>query len=143
MGFAHKARWDKAGMMSAALSPRRRRNRVFDVADSQSQVAKLVACYPKELKMSPSLAALDVVSEIGEVAKAILEATDYGRSKRKPFSKAQLKEELGDVLYSIILLANSVGIDLTLSLQAALRKIEQRVRTQGHAGSRRRGPNSR
>lgn len=129
--------------MSPSTSTGSRSKKALRLSESQAQVARLVAHYPEQLTMSPAVALLDVVSEMGEVAKALLETNDYGRSTRTRLAHKRLTEELGDVLYSIILLANSVGIDLAVSLQATLRTIEQRIRTQGHAGSGRRRTRSR
>lgn len=137
------ARWDESSTMSPSPHGQKRSSKTLSLSELQGQVGRLVGRYRAQLEMSPTVAVLDLVSEMGEVAKAILEATDYGRSKGKHFARPQLEEELGDVLYSVILLANSVGIDLAVSLQATLRKIEHRIRTQGHAGSGQRSPHSR
>lgn len=75
---------------------------------------------------------LDTMSELGEVAKEILKMTDYGR---KPLEKNEdLKSELGDVLYSLITVANSVEVDLEEALEEVLAKYEKRLE-KGSAGS--------
>jgi NTP pyrophosphatase (non-canonical NTP hydrolase) len=82
---------------------------------------------------TPQIHALDLVSEVGEVAKALLEASDYGRSSLKPGSA--LTEELGDAFYSLIGLAESLDIDLDAALEGVLEKYQARLAAQGHAGS--------
>jgi len=76
---------------------------------------------------------LDVVSELGEVAKEALRATQYG--KRKFMRGANWEDELGDVLFSLLCVANSSGVNLERALQRALVKYEDRVRMHGHPGS--------
>lgn len=69
---------------------------------------------------------LDTVSEIGEVAKEVLKMSDYGR---KPSEyREELESELGDVLYSIITIANTFDIDLEKSLNSTLEKYDRRLK---------------
>lgn len=75
---------------------------------------------------------LDTMSELGEVAKEILKMSNYGR---KPIEyRDELKSELGDVLYSLITIANTFDIDLEEALEQVLQKYERRLK-QGSAGS--------
>lgn len=77
---------------------------------------------------------LDTLSELGEVAKEILKMSDYGR---KPIEyRAELQSELGDVLYSLITIANTFDIDLEDALAQVLEKYEKRLQ-KGSAGSER------
>jgi NTP pyrophosphatase (non-canonical NTP hydrolase) len=73
----------------------------------------------------PGVFALDLASEVGEVAKEILLATDYGRRPFQP--QPNLAGELGDVLYSLCLLASSAGVDLETAFKSVLAKYEQRL----------------
>ena len=82
---------------------------------------------------TPQTHALDLVSEVGEVVKALLEASDYGRSPLDP--NPALTEELGDAFYSLIALAESLDVDLETALEGTLEKYRARLATQGHAGS--------
>jgi threonine synthase len=86
-----------------------------------------------DLLHDPATHALDLVSEVGEVAKEVLLATDYGR--RAPRTRAQLAGELGDALYSLLALAEACGVDGNSALAAALAKYEQRLTERGGAGS--------
>lgn len=76
---------------------------------------------------------LDLVSEVGEVSKEVLKATEYGRHPCVP--TPDLAGELGDTLYSLAALADSCGVDLERSLEESLRKYKTRLETAGHAGS--------
>lgn len=82
---------------------------------------------------TPQIHALDLISEVGEVAKAILEASDYGRASLLP--SPALTEELGDAFFSLIALAESLDVDLEAALEGVLQKYQTRLTAQGHAGS--------
>ena len=82
---------------------------------------------------TPQTHALDLVAEIGEVAKALLEASDYGRLPPKPGS--EMTEELGDAFYSLIALAESLDVDLEAALKSALEKYQTRLAAHGNPGS--------
>ena len=79
------------------------------------------------LSHPPSVYALDLMSELGEVAKEILLATDYGERPFQPDSN--LQSEFGDVLYSLCQLATSVDINLEDAFTATLVKYETRKQT--------------
>ncbi len=66
-----------------------------------------------------------LTEEVGEVARII--ARTYGeQSIKKTEQKAELKDELADVLFVLICLANQTGIDLTEALKNNLSKKTQR-----------------
>jgi NTP pyrophosphatase (non-canonical NTP hydrolase) len=97
----------------------------------QTQVRAFLARHG--LGHAPQVHALDLTSEVGEVAKALLEASGYGRTALRP--DAALVEELGDAFFSLAALADSLDVDLTAALSAALEKYEARLESQGHSGS--------
>lgn len=99
--------------------------------DLQKRVSEFVEKY--NLEHSPEVTALDLVSEIGEVAKEILESGDYGKKKLAPTD--EMKKELGDALHSLITLANTLNIDLEEALQTVLKKYENRLQEKGTVGS--------
>lgn len=75
----------------------------------------------------------DLQSELGEVAKEVLTATDYGR--REPAFGDDIEDEVGDLYFSLLGLADALGIDLSEALDGALEKYEDRVEETGRAGS--------
>ena len=92
---------------------------------------------PGSLSMQGSVAAFveehGLVSEVGELAKEILEGTAYGRA---PFEVPEgWTGELGDALFALVCLANSTGVDLEAALNAALEKYRERLAFGGDAGS--------
>ncbi len=77
--------------------------------------------------------ALDLASEVGELAKEILEGTGYGRA---PFEAPEgWTGELGDALFALVCLANSTGVDLEAALVGTLEKYRERLALGGDAGS--------
>ena len=66
-----------------------------------------------------------LTEEVGEVARII--ARRYGEQSEKESDKAKdLGDEMADVLFVLICLANQTGIDLTEALQKNLDKKTQR-----------------
>ena len=76
---------------------------------------------------------LDLVDEIGEVAKEICKMSDYGT--KKPVFRGEIISELGDAFYSLITVANYYDVDLTEALNLVIEKYEKRIKKGGHAGS--------
>jgi threonine synthase len=99
--------------------------------DWQQRVIDFIRRY--RLRHDPSVHALDLVSEVGEVAKEVLLATDYGQ--RSPQFRPELTEELGDAFYSLLALTDACGVDADSALNAALKKYEHRLAERGNAGS--------
>ena len=100
----------------------------------QKQVAEFVAQHNLEAPLPYRL--LDLTSELGEVAKELLAATDYGKRPLPAGSVTPNWEaELGDVLFSLICVANATAVDLESALAATLEKYRQRLAARGDPGS--------
>jgi NTP pyrophosphatase (non-canonical NTP hydrolase) len=103
------------------------------VSDWQRRVA--VFSRRHDLLGEPAIHLLDLLSELGEVAKELLLASDYGRGARVQF-RPELAGELGDALYSLLALMEACGVDASSALNAALEKYEQRLAESQDAGSK-------
>src|SRR6185437_15755612 len=81
----------------------------------------------------PPLTALArLFEEGGELARAINQT--YGPKAVKPDeSAASLNEELGDVLYITLALANDLGLDAEKALEGALARSRKRAAQRGNA----------
>lgn len=80
-----------------------------------------------------SVRALFLASEVGELAKEVIKGTAYGE---RPFEVTEaFKEELGDALVDLALLATSANVTLAECLDVALVKLRARLARQGHVGS--------
>jgi NTP pyrophosphatase (non-canonical NTP hydrolase) len=101
------------------------------LSDVQQRVARFVAAHGLEAAVEYRL--LDLISEVGELAKEPLNATAYGCT---PFvANAAWADELGDVLFALACLANTTGVDMQAALEAALAKYERRIADGGSAAS--------
>lgn len=99
--------------------------------DIQRRVADFVD--RNQLEIPVEYRTLDLVSEVGELAKEVLEASRYGDEGFEP--SPAWEEEMGDALFSLVCLANSTGVDLERALKGALRKYRSRMDTDGNPSS--------
>ena len=76
---------------------------------------------------------LDVASEVGELSKEVLKNTKYGT--KEFIVTDDFKLELGDVLYSILSMADEVGVDAVECLDRVLAKYKSRIDSKGNLGS--------
>jgi NTP pyrophosphatase (non-canonical NTP hydrolase) len=96
---------------------------------------KAVAEFVKKHRLEASVEAqlIDLLSEMGELAKEALKGSDYGKA---PFTQTPAwEEELADAFFSLVCLANSTDVDLEEALGDALAKYEARLSEKGDAGS--------
>lgn len=103
----------------------------MELSAAQRAVAAFVAAH--RLATPVPFRLLDLTSEVGELAKEVLKATDYGR---RPFESDEAwAGELADVLFAVLCLADSTGVDLDAALRRALEGYERRIALRGDAGS--------
>jgi NTP pyrophosphatase (non-canonical NTP hydrolase) len=76
---------------------------------------------------------IDLSSEVGELGKEILEGTNYGEKKFE--GTDNIESELGDVLFSLVSVANCANVNLDQALKNVLKKYEDRFNAKGHIGS--------
>ncbi len=65
-----------------------------------------------------------LTEEVGELARVI--ARKYGEQSFKSGEKVNLGEEMADVLWVLLCLANQTGVDLTAELKKSFEKKTQR-----------------
>ncbi|MCX7743176.1 MAG: nucleotide pyrophosphohydrolase [Flavobacteriales bacterium] len=65
-----------------------------------------------------------LTEEVGELARII--ARTYGEQSFKPEDKRNLGEEMADVLWVLICLANQTGVDLTTEFKKTIEKKTKR-----------------
>ena len=65
-----------------------------------------------------------LTEEVGELARVM--ARTYGDQSFKPGEKANLGDEMADVLWVLLCLANQTGIDLTAELRKNIEKKTER-----------------
>ncbi|MCS7085736.1 MAG: nucleotide pyrophosphohydrolase, partial [Bacteroidia bacterium] len=67
-----------------------------------------------------------LMEEVGELARIM--ARKYGEQSFKPGEKEDLAEEMADVLFVLICLANQTGVDLTRAFDEKMRLKTERDR---------------
>ena len=100
--------------------------------DEQRRVAAFVDRHG--LEADPAYRALDLVSEVGEVAKEVNLSTDYGATAEV----AVAEDEIGDALFALLALlalAEGVDVDAGRALETAIAKYAARLGASGDAGS--------
>ena len=96
------------------------------IRDAQQQVDQWVKRYGvRYFSELTNMACL--TEEVGELARVI--ARKYGDQSFKPGEKANLGEEMADVLWVLLCLANQTGVDLTEELQKSMEKKTRRDAT--------------
>ena len=83
-------------------------------------------CNENSLALSLENQVLDLALEVGELAKEVLKASNYGAQQVSVTSAMQ--QELGDVLYSVLVIANWLGIEAHDLVQNTLDKYQMRIR---------------
>lgn len=97
----------------------------------QKEINEMIKKY--NLESSTEIRFIDLVSEIGELGKEILKGNEYGK---KEFSNTDnLESEVGDVLFSLICIANGLNIDLKSALNGVIAKYNSRFLEKGNIGS--------
>lgn len=98
--------------------------------EQQEKVSAFIRAH--DMAVPPAFRLLDIVSELGEVAKDANTSTNYGQS---PAELTVSSDEIGDVLFAVLALADELDIDADDALDEALEKYEQRLSETGSAGS--------
>ncbi|ELY91314.1 MazG nucleotide pyrophosphohydrolase [Natrialba hulunbeirensis JCM 10989] len=93
---------------------------------AQERVAEFIATH--DLETPPEFRLLDLTSEVGELAKDANTSTEYGT---KPAALELSSDEIGDVLFALLALAESVDVDADAALDEALAKYEERLAADG------------
>lgn len=88
--------------------------------EEQQTVAEFVDRH--DIDTSTEFRLLDLVEEIGEIAEDAVEAAEYGDS---PDEVDVSSNELGDVLFTVLQIANSAEIDATEALEGSLEKMNR------------------
>ena len=95
---------------------------------------RIVAAYLEEhdLQTDPAYRLLDLAAEVGEVAGDAAKSSDYGAD---PDALEVATDELGDALFSLLALAESLDADAEAALEEALDKYERRMAAGGEPSS--------
>lgn len=78
---------------------------------------------PKKLKHPITI---KVMEEVGELAQKILASDGYQRKEKLAKMKGEVAHELIDVLITVLILAENMGIDVNEHFDKAIKKREKR-----------------
>ena len=92
---------------------------------------KMRNCHTKPMPVTARV--LDIQSEVGELSKEVLKNTKYGTKEFVVSDDFEL--ELGDVLYSLLSLADETGVDADAALNRVLAKYKKRIENNDNMGS--------
>lgn len=85
-----------------------------------------------EMRGEPAFQILDLASEVGEIAADATKSTRWGQS---PDDLDVNSDELGDALFSLLAVSESLDVDAADALDEALEKYRSRIRETGSASS--------
>lgn len=88
----------------------------------QRQVASFIERH--DLHAPPAYRLLDLFSEVGELATDANASTGYGST---PGDLTLSEDEVGDVVFALLALAEGQGIDTDEALETAIEKYENRL----------------
>jgi NTP pyrophosphatase (non-canonical NTP hydrolase) len=98
--------------------------------DEQQKVADFIQEH--EMQNEPSFQILDLAAEVREIAADATKSTSWGAS---PDELTVKSDEVGDALYSLLAVAESLDIDAGDALDEALEKYRSRIEETGSASS--------
>ena len=96
----------------------------------QERVAEFIE--ENDMQAPPEFRILDFISEAGEIVKDAVKTADYGESREDLSVK---EDEIGDVLFALMALSDSLDIDAEKAFEKAMEKYEDRIDEKGDAGS--------
>jgi NTP pyrophosphatase (non-canonical NTP hydrolase) len=96
----------------------------LSLAIYQKRIDETVQPYAKPY-WDPLSQLAGIIEEVGEVSRIL--NYSFGDKPKKPYDKDNdLAEELADIIYSVLCLANSQGIALDEALEASINKLVTR-----------------
>ncbi len=96
----------------------------MSIREAQRQVDEWIAS-TTEGYYSELTNAVVLMEEVGELARVM--SRQYGDQRWKPSDRSrQLDEEMADILFVLLALANQTGVDLETSFQQKMKRRSQR-----------------
>ena len=88
----------------------------------QDKIREYIGTY--QIEDNAEMRFLGLVSEVGQLSREIMAATDYGYEDID--TTDEIIEEVGDVLFSVLNLCNILGVDAAAALNATLARYKRR-----------------
>ena len=103
----------------------------MNIREAQEKVEEFAE--ENQLEGTVEFRLMDLVSEVGEVVKDATKSADYGKNKEELSVK---QDEIGDVLFSLLMVCNDLDIDSEKAFETALEKYKSRIEDKGDPGSK-------
>lgn len=101
----------------------------------QYKVSEVLRDTGTRMQNKPFVRLADITSELGELQKEVLKATAYGSASVADNKKADIAEEFGDTLFSMVSFAEENGIDIDDAIEVVIQKYRDRFSKKGTIGS--------
>lgn len=88
----------------------------------------IVKKFPKKYSWNKKDRFIELVEEIGELANAIL-IEEKKKPKSELFRGNSLVDALSDILFNLLVLADTYGIDLDKEYPKMLKRLEERIKS--------------
>jgi NTP pyrophosphatase (non-canonical NTP hydrolase) len=99
-------------------------NRIFSTKEIEEEVDHYISQF-KEGYFSPLALTARLTEEVGELAREINHT--YGEKPKKPSEETKtIEEEIGDIMFVLACLTNSLDLDLSNAFQTSMTKINTR-----------------
>lgn len=98
--------------------------------DAQRDVAAFAAEH--DIESDPAYHVLDLAAEVGEIAADATKSTNWGDD---PDALDVKTDEIGDALFALLLVAESLDVDAGAALDESLSKYRRRIDETGSASS--------
>ena len=102
------------------------KNKEITIREAQRMVDEWISTYGVRYFSELTNMAI-LTEEVGEMARVM--ARQYGDQSFKKGEKSKLGDEMADVLWVLLCLANQTGVDLTAAFERNLQKKTQRDKT--------------
>lgn len=82
-----------------------------------------------QLETSPAFSLLDVTAELGEAARELLRATDYGKqpAPHDAAATAQMRRKIGNLMFAVAYLSTLYDVDPEAALWESVQRFAEKL----------------
>ncbi len=101
--------------------------KLLDFIEFENNRAISYSKYIKD-RERPYIRTVKLMEEIGELCNEIIAYGNYQRKEKQAFSKTNLEEEFADVVIVTLMLAKTLGVDISRGIENKIEKINKRYK---------------
>lgn len=83
-----------------------------------------------DLETAPEYCVLDIMAQVGELSRALLKETNYGRTAVDGQSES-VREKIGDLMFAVAYLSSRYDIDPEAAMWQSVRRMEAKLEVPG------------